>query len=96
MRTSVVAKLADRVLRVRYKDNTGIRSKLIIGTDPKKVKNPGNRIIRVGKISYGELYHTGEHNTMIKELMREFRLGKKKDSFDQKIDSVVKEVSLET
>lgn len=95
---SIVGKLPDRVLRVRYKDNLGIRSKLVIGTDPKKVKNLGDRIIRVGKISYEELYHVGEHNRMAKDLMREFRTGRKKEdnSLQDKIDTISKDIALNT
>ena len=95
---SIVGKLPDRVLRVRYKDNLGIRSKLVVGTDPKKIKNLGDRIIRVGKISYEELYHVGEHNRMVKDLMREFKTGRKKDdsTLQNKIDNISKEVVLDT
>jgi polyhydroxyalkanoate synthesis regulator phasin len=97
MRT-IIGKLSDRVLRVRYKDTLGIRSKLVIGTEPKKVKKMGDRIIRVGKISYEELYHVGSYNRMPQLLMREFRTGKpqEENSLKDKIDSISKDLALNT
>jgi hypothetical protein len=91
---SLTGKLSDRVLRVRYKDNLGSRSRLIIGSASKVSNVLGSRIVKVQKVSYSEIYHTGEYNQMAKKLMLEFKEGKSANSLQNKINTVTKELDL--
>jgi len=68
-----------KVLRIRYKDGVGFRSRLVIGTSIPKM--PG-RVLRINKVGYEELFHVGEHNQLPKMLMREFKQQKRQPSVD--------------
>jgi len=83
-----------RVLRVRYKDGPDVRSKLFLSADPKKLKGrvPG-KVLKVGKVSYEELFHIGSANRLPETLMKEFRRGRNvKSGLDQDIEKSSKEV----
>jgi hypothetical protein len=88
MSRGVVAKLQDRVLRVRYKDNLGTKTRLIMGST--KASKVGTRVLRVGKVSYEELHHVGGSNTMIRDLMKEFKTGKSSSSLQNKLNEASK------
>jgi hypothetical protein len=57
----------DKVLRIRFRDNIGIKSTLTIRDDHKAVRDTfnnkgGGRILKIGKVSYEELFHVGSGN----------------------------------
>jgi len=84
-------------LRVRFKNDLGIKSKLVVGKGKKKAKGFGaSKILRVEKVSKNELYHMGEYNDMPQRLMKEFKNGKNgngngKKSMDELLDTVAAE-----
>jgi len=61
------------VLRIRFKDDLGAKSKLIFaGASTKRRAKINGRVVRVNKVSQDELFHTGEHNQMVRQLEKEF------------------------
>lgn len=79
------------VFRVRYKDNFGIRSRLVIGKSPRKA--PG-RVLKINKVSLEEVFHVGEYNRMPENLMKEFKKGGDNSSFSRVLNSVEQELNL--
>jgi hypothetical protein len=82
-----------RVLRIRYKDVSGIKSRLFLNISQCPPSVPG-RILRVNKVSREEAWKVGEFNMMPKLLMREFRNKAKKPAFDEKMAQVEKELHM--
>lgn len=65
-------------LRVRFKDDKGVKSKLVFTNGKKKkMKSKGQKFLRVQKVSKEELYHVGEFNDLPERLMKEFIQSKK-------------------
>ena len=79
------------VLRIRYKDVSGIKSRLYLNLSKVPPNVPG-RILKINKVSKEEAYHIGEFNMMPKLLMREFRRKDKKKGIDQKFEQVEREL----
>ena len=63
-------------LRIRYKGDLGIKSKLVFSTNNTKLSRHapnGAKILRVNKVSLAEDQKIGEFNPLPQMLMREFR-----------------------
>ena len=81
------------VLRVRYKDTSGIRARLYLNLSQVPPSVPG-RILRVNKVSKEEQWHIGEFNMMPKLLMREFKRKEQKRGIDKKFEQVERELKV--
>lgn len=81
------------VLRVRYKDNAGIRARLYLNLSQVPPSIPG-RILRVTKVSKEEQWHVGEFNMMPKLLMREFKRKEQKRGIDRKFEQIERELAV--
>lgn len=81
------------VMRIRYKDTSGIRARLFMREHLSEVPPtvPG-RILRVNKVSVHEQWKMGEFNMFPKTLMREFRRKEQKKGIAGKFEQIEKEL----
>ena len=63
-----------KVLKIRYRDEFGIKTRLVLGNNHKSLKATFGRgkVLRIGKVSQEEMYKVGEFNKLPEKLMKEF------------------------